>query len=975
VGPSNRWLPLYELLGIPPLDAKTLIRRFILPDYPQLGGAEKLQALSWIRDHLDSALTELDALGGDSARLVAHLGEAPLILASDDKYHAPRCVYDPRSEIVKEVLGEEVPMPDMRHYLGGSTHWLEFFARLGMVSHPKGRDLSRRIDQLVQHAKTGGVTQPIRARLTTIYTHIADHWPDLKDAVVHVPQQKKFVEFLKETRWLPVEHNPKELEQWASEFIPEDRLHAPNEVHLAQNASLVASQRPIFRGRQPELAMREALAFPKQVEKELLLKHFEAVIKLWERDSTRLSPERWTSVLNAIYRELNRFVSDEEDSNGVEARAIKVRFAESCCLWSGAKFWKPEHAFQAKVPFFGLRRTRLQPAPAVLPAYKLLGLRNEPGLEDFTAYFSEVANDFPNRLLPEAELNNALVAYRKFGEELRGTDFRDSALIVLIASGKLKPAREVFFGDAYWLEERIMPGAVKLLHPGLPATVREAGQVRSLAAAIRERPIAVPEKTESPRWSSITARWQERIRSAEFRSALERLIFHEGGASRAHDLDWLKHISITLTAAITTDLLIQDDCGEWVKVGDGQGETYFDPESNTVFLNIEGEELMRNRLARKVVQQLGDTPIRDFSPLETLLECNPNEMETRLNRLHIRRLQAPEPLPEEYAEVEDEPGAEMSREPDAEDTEPTEDPVSDGVDDLETCSPEEDKLEAPEKSAVPRQSPPTTGRRVPAGPSQGTPGGAGPSPSAPCPLHPAPASRVRQDRVATHVRATDIPVAEAAASASDQAEHETSRPRTAMTDQAQERSHESVTHTQNELHDPHTVTADFIEVGGDARPRLRRERKQQTQESRSESTNGSSLPSVGNDPALEQRGRDFAAKKLESMGYKVTPMAQGNPGFDLRAEKAGEAIKVEVKAHRGKQSTVFVTRREWKEYRRTPGVNGETWELWNVENLLKSSGNKPRIGRVRHIPESAKKESGYWIDLGQCSQEQLLSEM
>ena len=137
VGPSNRWLPLYEFLGVPPLDTKTLIRHFILPRYPQLDRAGKLQALSWIRDRLDTALTELDAVGTDSASLVARLGQSPLILASDDKYHAPRRVYDPRSEIVKEVLGEEVPIPDMRHYLGGSDHWLGFFARLGMVSRPK----------------------------------------------------------------------------------------------------------------------------------------------------------------------------------------------------------------------------------------------------------------------------------------------------------------------------------------------------------------------------------------------------------------------------------------------------------------------------------------------------------------------------------------------------------------------------------------------------------------------------------------------------------------------------------------------------------------------------------------------------------------------------------------------------------------------------------------------------------------------
>lgn len=105
------------------------------------------------------------------------------------------------------------------------------------------------------------------------------------------------------------------------------------------------------------------------------------------------------------------------------------------------------------------------------------------------------------------------------------------------------------------------------------------------------------------------------------------------------------------------------------------------------------------------------------------------------------------------------------------------------------------------------------------------------------------------------------------------------------------------------------------------------------------------------------------------MGYRVTPMSQRNPGFDLKAEKPGDTLKVEVKAHAGEASSVFVTQREWEEHLKTRDVSGQAWELWNVENLAKASGKKPTIQRVRHIPKSAMKESGYWIDLNQCPQE------
>ena len=122
--------------------------------------------------------------------------------------------------------------------------------------------------------------------------------------------------------------------------------------------------------------------------------------------------------------------------------------------------------------------------------------------------------------------------------------------------------------------------------------------------------------------------------------------------------------------------------------------------------------------------------------------------------------------------------------------------------------------------------------------------------------------------------------------------------------------------------------------------------------------------------ALEKYGRVFAAERLKSLGCKVTPKSQGNPGLDLKGEKPGDTIEVEVKEHAGESSNVFITQREWEESLRSRCVSGVAWELWNVENLAKALGKKRTIQRIRHIPESAMKESGYWIDLSQCSQPQ-----
>lgn len=726
LGDGDRWLSLYEFLGVPPLDAQTLIRRFILPSYAEWSAPEKREALEWIRDHLDTAVNEIDAKREDPASLSAELAESRLILGCDGDYHTPRQVYDPRSEMVKEVLGEDVPMPDMRHYSDGASHWLKFFLDLGMVRQPNASDLVRRIDQLCQLTAATEITPHLRARLTTIYTHIVEHWTELNAAVVRIGggAERGFTEILRSKCWLPVERDPKELEQWASGFIPDDRLYAPSEVYLAQSANLVASQRPIFRGRQPEASMSEALGFPKHVEVELLLNHFEHVMALWVREPTRLLPERWNTILQAIYRELARFVANETSERSASVRA---RFAQHACLWSGTRFWRPDHAFEVKVPYFGTRRVRLRPEAEILPAFRLLGLRSEPEISDFVAYFEELAREFGAAPVPAEELDIVLAAYGKFGEEVRGSGYRNNSLIVLTTANTLAPANTVFANDAYWLDGRLQTDAVLLLHADLSVSVREAGEVGSLARAIREEPRGEPAEVESPRWTETANQWEVRIRSLEFRQALERLIHHEDGAARAHDLGWLADVRVVLTEPIITDLLLHRDSG-WVTVGSGTGDAFFDRTRNAFFLNVEGEGLIKEWLAEKLAQQLDDTPLSNRLPLISLLDCVPATMDARLDRLRIKRLEVFEP----------------------------EDPFFSGEDDGEDISEDERVAEVNTSESKGRRLTPTPGATVPPSsptseirtlyrPSTTTSTSGTPRPARP----PAPAAR--QDRAITYV--------------------------------------------------------------------------------------------------------------------------------------------------------------------------------------------------------------------------------
>ena len=114
---------------------------------------------------------------------------------------------------------------------------------------------------------------------------------------------------------------------------------------------------------------------------------------------------------------------------------------------------------------------------------------------------------------------------------------------------------------------------------------------------------------------------------------------------------------------------------------------------------------------------------------------------------------------------------------------------------------------------------------------------------------------------------------------------------------------------------------------------------------------------------FDEIGKDFAAQELQKMGFSVERMPRFNPGFDLRASRAGEELRVEVKGHSGRGSVVNVTCREYEEYLR---MEGYSWELWNVEHLAEDDSCTVVITRYDHISEEALNTRIFRVDLKKC---------
>ena len=98
--------------------------------------------------------------------------------------------------------------------------------------------------------------------------------------------------------------------------------------------------------------------------------------------------------------------------------------------------------------------------PPFLRAYRLLGLREEPQVEDYLHHISELAGEFGNGPLPSEEQSQLIKLYRRLGAEIDTTKAEANAFPLLADDGCLVDPAGVFLADAPWFTDRIDRTAV-----------------------------------------------------------------------------------------------------------------------------------------------------------------------------------------------------------------------------------------------------------------------------------------------------------------------------------------------------------------------------------------------------------------------------------------------------------------------------------------------------------------------------------
>jgi sacsin len=672
-GKNNRWRDFLEILSFPELDRPRLIQDVLLPSYVKLDPQQQYQVLSWIRDNLSAAETQLEKRDPAKAKALHTLvAEAELVRCTDGKVHPGRLTYDPASAVVRTVLGEAAWIPDMKCYEEGADSWLRFFKSLDMSDSPRADDILSYVDLLTAEAKVKGSIS-VAERAAVVFDHVVEHWDRLSKTPVRPAGTKVPVllgAWLTQRAWLPAQRDPKRLANYLGATIPPDRLYKPSELYMARHARLVCSQSPVAAiKREPDGSIRRALAIPESPDVQTVIKHSDRILSIWEAgQGADVTEESLVASLNEIYR----YFGTVKDPSTI--RLLRQHYGNRECLWdpSGSRLWKPEHVFAEVVRLLEPRRIRLQfrQAPDRDGGYSALGRRESPTVQDYIDLLEEIGAEYSGATLPPPEVETVLRVLDHVGEDLSKESRQCSVLQVLTEDCQLVSADRVFENDAPWYAEKLEAGKAHLLHPQIGRNVILRAEIKSLARSITEWLQEVPLPSRKAEALSYCSRWQDTLRDERFTAGLLRLMRVVHPAARIDELAWLTGVNVRAVKAIQTELRIGSD-GSAMIVGEAETPQYFDPDGLTIYLKTQPRQLMLSFLATALNQQLDQHHLTDKMVLRDIIDTSPEEIDRLLTRLKVPRFQEGGSVVDaaEADDVSDEFEDEVDQEPETPDEE------------------------------------------------------------------------------------------------------------------------------------------------------------------------------------------------------------------------------------------------------------------------------------------------------------------
>lgn len=688
-GPDHHWRKLLHKLGIPRLDRRTLIEKVLIPKYSAQSAPDQVDMLKWIRDHLTQEVNRLDRLeNGLGEKLLTLVRKSDLVRCTNGELHCGARIYDPREKMIRDVLGDRVPIPDQQVYSSTDPSWLSFFELLGMAKTPRAQDLLEYIDSLILAAQKG--TARVSRQLIDVFEFIQENWSSLSSASINDSNGLvNFAAALKNRAWLPAQRNPKTTEEFPGFTFQQDRLYRPTEIYPLRLIHQIGSVLPVLpTSRDAEREFRLALDMPSQAPMEAVCRHFDYLIDLWSKpDQSGIKPERIGLSFREIYRFFGAIANELEEHPergdlAVALQVLKARYQGRCCIWDAKalRLWKPLQIFMESVPFFEPRRTRIvYTEDRVNAGLAALGRGMGPVSEDYLGFLNDLRSEFGRTPLPESEQKQVIYSLRYIADSESEIKSHNS-LPLLSRDASLSPANELLWEDTIRFRDKIDLSQIPIVHDQAPPSLIASAGVRRLSDHLIEELVSEPEATRGHGLEKLCRQISTTIRAAEFSMGLRRLLRHQTGIDQVANSDIISGINVVASASITTEVTLHLDA-RTMDLGTCNATSFFRASDSTLFVTGSSERQVLIALAKAINGLMEPRSLLDLSALMEILKAVPSAIDGVLNDYEVPRIDTAEPEEIKYEDsgryedfgIAEEPDSLGTDEAEAEESTPLED--------------------------------------------------------------------------------------------------------------------------------------------------------------------------------------------------------------------------------------------------------------------------------------------------------------
>jgi hypothetical protein len=617
-------------LGVEALEAPKFIERQLIPALPSVAPDDRARAWRWLRDELAAILARMDPAAAKKLRRI--VADAPAFPATDGTLRPVSSMYDPGSQLVRDVLGDHALYPEPAIIREGNQRWHDLLVHLDIAQAPKIRDL---VNHLFGLCKKGlAEAEAIRR----IFDYLHGNWDAVAEVTFRTAQQQLSLrQLLQQQAWLPPV-----LQGSSPGFVsPEPRLYRPQELYT--ELELVGSQAPVCAWDVPA-KMADAIGLRRVPPPSLVLAHFEHLL---DDDAPAADHagalDRHAKALPPIYRYLARCMS-EKRSNGPSAFTrddleTLERLRDRPCLWDlgRRRLWRPDHVFVEAVPYLEPLRTSLTTKIAD-EVVLLLGGKRRPEADDYRDFLHDLAGNLGGEVVPLSQRWQVSYALR----HVDGGSHLDELPLPCI-DGRLRLSSTMFVDDAPWLVDR--PDDLHYVHAEVPISLLSALDVPRVSEALSEELHSVEERDVALEVRRACATLQARLRAPGFVSGVHRLVRHGHGPAAEPALGAITGLRLEPVAQLRTNLVLRGK-----EITSVEARYFFRTTDQTLMLTGHPEHRLVPYVARTIQRLLGpDFQLVDTAPLEHILLCEPGSVHDVLNDdriTHVRyeeRIDEPEP--------------------------------------------------------------------------------------------------------------------------------------------------------------------------------------------------------------------------------------------------------------------------------------------------------------------------------------------